>query len=182
MTAETPGSGESQVTGSGTQGTGMSPVPGAGAQVTGQGTQGSTGSSTGAGAAGAGTELQAAGVVPAQSLSSGTGHAEEQQTAVVVSQSVVSGCRRPKWSQGILRDERDAGEPKKILRRGKAPERLSCYVASAASSTHSESSSSVRAVDQRGWRDAVMEYDSVMRGGVQEVVPRPERESRLTSR
>ena len=27
-----------------------------------------------------------------------------------------------------------------------------------------------------------MEYDSVMRGGVQEVVPRPERESCLTSR
>ena len=77
MTAETPGSGESQVIGSGTQGTGRSPVPGAGAQVTGQGTQGSTGSKTGAGAAGAGTELQAAGVLPAQSWSSGTSHAEE---------------------------------------------------------------------------------------------------------
>ena len=77
MTAETPGLGESQVTGSGTQGTGRSPVPGAGAQVTGQGTQGSTGSSTGAGAARVGTELQAAGVVPAQSLSSSAGHAEE---------------------------------------------------------------------------------------------------------
>ena len=38
VTAETPGSGESQVTGSGTQGTGTSPVLGAGAQVTGQGT------------------------------------------------------------------------------------------------------------------------------------------------
>ena len=75
---EAHGSGESQVTGSGTQGTGRSPVLGAGAQVTGQGTQGSTGSSTGAGAAGAGTELQDAGVVPTQSSSSGTGHAEEQ--------------------------------------------------------------------------------------------------------
>ena len=99
---------------------------------------------------------QAVGVVLAQSWSSSTGHAEEQQSDVVVSQSVVSGCRRPKWSRGILRDERDAGEPKKILRRGKTPERLSCYVASAASSTHTESSSSVRAVDQRGWRDVVM--------------------------
>lgn len=139
VTAETHGSGESQVTGSGTQGIGMSPVPGAGVQVTREGTQGSTGSSIGAGVAGAGTELQDIGVVPAQSLSSGTGHAEEQQTADAVSQSVISGCRRPKWSQGILRDERDAGEPKKILRRGKAPERLSCYVALAASSTQSQS-------------------------------------------
>ena len=182
VTAETPGSGESQVTGSGTQGTGISPIPGAGARVTGQGTKGSTGSSTGASATGACTELQGTGVVPAHSFSSGTGHAEEQQTADVVSQSVVSRCRRPKWSQGILRDERDVGEPKKILRRGKAPERLSCYVASSTSSTHSESSSSMRAVDQRGWRDAVMEYNSVMRGEVQEVVSKLERESRLTSR
>ena len=170
------------MTGSGTQGTGRSLVPGAGAQVTGHGTKGSSGSSTGVGAAGVDTELQGTGVVPAQILSSGTGHAEEQQTADAVSQSVVLGCSRPKWSQGILRDERDAGEPKKILRRGKAPERLSCYVALAVSSTHSESSSSMRAVDQRGWRDAVMEYDSVMRGGVQEVGSRPERESWLTSR
>ena len=148
VTAETPGSGESQVTGSGTQGMGISPVPGAGAQVTGQGTKGSTGSSTGASTVGAGTKLQGTSVVPIQSSSSGTGHAEEQQTADVVSQSVVSGCRRPKWSQGILRDERDVGEPKKILRRGKAPARLSCYVASGASSTRSKSS--VRAVDQWG--------------------------------
>ena len=71
VTTETPGSGESQVTGSGTQGTGTSPVPGAGAQVIGQGTQGSTGSSTGAGAAGAGIELQGIGVVPTQIWSSG---------------------------------------------------------------------------------------------------------------
>ena len=85
-------------------------------------------------------------MVPAQSLSSGTDHVEEQQTTIVVSQSVVSGCKRPKWSQGILRDERDAGEPKMILRHGKAPVRLACYAASAASSTHSESSS-VRAGD-----------------------------------
>ena len=98
MTVEAPSLGESQVTGSGTQGTGMSPVPGAGAQGTRQGTQGSTGSSTGAGAAGAGTELQDAGVVLTQSSSSGTSCAEEQQTTDAISQSVVSGCRRPKWS------------------------------------------------------------------------------------
>ena len=89
-------------------------------------------------------------MVPDHSLSLGTGHAEEQQIAYAISQSVVLGCRRLKWSQVILRDERDAREPKKILRWGRALERLSCYVASVASSTHYESSSSVRTVDQRG--------------------------------
>ena len=79
-TAETPGSGGSQVTGSGTQGTSISSVPGAGAQVTGEGTQGSTGNSTGAGAAGAGTELQDTSVGPVGSLSSvrDAGHSKEQ--------------------------------------------------------------------------------------------------------
>ena len=68
--------------------------------------------------------MQAAGVVPVQSLSPGTGDAGEQQTAAVVSQSLVSGCRRPKWSQGILRDERDAGEPKKILKVGEGTKEI----------------------------------------------------------
>ena len=68
-----------------------------------------------------------------------------------------------------------------ILRRGKVPVRLACYAASAASSNHFESSS-VRAIDQRGWGDVVMEFVSVMQGGVQKVGSRPKRESRLTSR
>ena len=71
---------------------------------------------------------------------------------------------------------------KRIMRRGKAPKRLCYYVASVARGTHSKSSSSVRVVDQRGWRDVVVEYDSVMQGGVQGFVPRPEGKSGLTSR
>lgn len=68
------------------------------------------------------------------------------------------------------------------MRRGKAPERLCYYIALVVRSTLSESSSSVRVADQRGWRDAMVEFESVMHGGVHEVVHRPERESCLTSR
>ena len=68
------------MTGSGTLGTGISLVLGARAQVTGQGTQGRTGSTTGAGEAGAGTELQGIGVGPVSSHSSvrDAGRSEEQ--------------------------------------------------------------------------------------------------------
>ena len=74
------------MTGSSTQGTGSIPVPGAGAQVTGQGTHGSAGSSTGAGAVGASTGLQGAGVGPTRGPSSGRdiGRFEDQQEDVVV--------------------------------------------------------------------------------------------------
>ena len=128
--------------------------------------------------------MQDTSVGPVGSLSSvrDVGHSEEQQTEIVVSQEITLGSWRPKRLQNPLRELTKAGEPKRIMRRGKAPERLCCYVSSVARGTHSESSSSVRAVDQRGWRDAMVEYDSVMRGGVQEVIPRPERESCLTSR
>ena len=76
----------SQVTGSSTQGIGTILVPGAGIQVTGQGTHGNVGSSTGAGAVGAGTDLQGANVGPSRGPSSGrdTGESEEQHEKIVV--------------------------------------------------------------------------------------------------
>lgn len=78
-TSGTPGSRVSQVTGSSTQGTGSIPVPGAGAQVIGQDTRGSAGNNTSAGAVGAGTGLQGAGVGPTHDPSAGrdTGRFEE---------------------------------------------------------------------------------------------------------
>lgn len=78
------------------------------------------------------------------------GHFEEQQTDVVVSQEVTSGSWRPKRLQNPLREVTEAREPKRIMRKGKAPERLCYYVASVARGTHSKSSSSVRAIDQGG--------------------------------
>ena len=86
--------------------TGFIPVPGAGAQVTRQGTRGSEGSSTGAGAVGVGIGLQGASVGPAHGHppSRDTGRFEEQQADVVVPQEVTSGRRRPKWLQDTLRE------------------------------------------------------------------------------
>ena len=75
---------------------------------------------------------------------------EEQQTDVAVSQEVTSGSWRSKQLQNPLREAKEDVDPKRIMRRGKVPERLCCYVAAIARGTHSESSSSVRVVDQRG--------------------------------
>ena len=173
-TSGTPGSGVSQVTGSGMQGVRLIPAAGAGTQVTGQGTRGSSGESTGAGSAGAGSGSQRAGVGPTQSSSPGrdAGRFEEQPANVVIPQEVTSGRRRPKWLQDTLREAREAGEPERIMRRGKAPERFCSYIASVTSITNSESSSFQEAVDQQVWREAMVEeYDSIVRNDVWEVVP-----------
>lgn len=87
------------MTGSGTQGTGSIPISSAGAQVTRQGARGSAGNSTSAGATGAGTSLQGAGVGPARGPSSSrdTGRFEERQENVVVPQKATLGRSRPKW-------------------------------------------------------------------------------------
>ena len=63
-----------------------------------------------------------------------------------------------------LREAKEAvGEPKRIMRKGKVPERFYSYLASEASITDFEPSSFEEVVDQRVWREAMVEeYDSMM--------------------
>ena len=69
------------------------------------------------------------------------------------------------------------------MRRSKALDRFCSYLAAVIGPDHSEPSSFQEAVDQRVWRDAMVEeYDSIMRNEVWEVVPRPEGKSVVTSK
>ena len=69
------------------------------------------------------------------------------------------------------------------MRRSKAPDRFCSYLAAVTDISHSKPLSFEEAVDQRVWREAMVEeYDSIMRNEVWEVVPRPEGKSVVTSR
>ena len=69
------------------------------------------------------------------------------------------------------------------MRRSKAPNRFCSYLAAVTDISHFEPSSFEEAVDQRVWREAMVEeYDSIMQNDVWEVVPRPEGKSVVTSR
>ena len=90
--------------------------------------------------------------------------------------------RRPPRGTGgpscfrTLREARDVVELKRVMRRGKAPERFCSYTALVSSIADSEPSSFQEAVDQQFWREAMVEeYDSIMWNDVWEVVPRPAR-------
>ena len=96
---------------------------------------------------------------------------------------VDSRKRKPKWLQDTLKEAKDAGESKRIMRRSKGPDKFCNYLAVVTDITHSEPSSFKEAVDLRVWREAMVEeYDSIMRNEVWEVVPRPEGKSVVTSR
>ena len=69
------------------------------------------------------------------------------------------------------------------MRRSKALDRFCSYLAAVTDPDHFEPSSFQEVVDQRVWRDAMVEeYDSIMRNEVWEVVPRLEGKSMVTSR
>ena len=74
-----------------------------------------------------------------------TGHIEEHEE--IVPQEVTSGRRRPKWLHDTLKEAKDAGEPERIMRRSKAPDRFCGYLAAVTDISHSEPSSFEKAVD-----------------------------------
>ena len=100
-----------------------------------------------------------------------------------VPQEVTSGRQRPRWLQDTLKEAKDAGEPERIMRKSKTPDRFCRYLASVTDISHSKPSSFEEAVDQQVWREAMVEeYDSIMQNEVLEVVLRPEGKFVVTSR
>ena len=75
------------------------------------------------------------------------------------------------------------GPPKREIRESRAPERFCSYMAMLTTTIDSEPSTFEEAKSHQVWRDAMMEeYNSIMKNGVWEVVPRPEGKSVVTSR
>jgi hypothetical protein len=92
--------------------------------------------------------------------------------------------RKPRWFHKTLKEAKEnVGEPKRLFRESRAPERLGSYLVMVTSITDSEPTTFAQAIDQQVWReDMLEEYDSIMCNDVWEVVSRPMGKSVVTSR
>ena len=142
-----PGSSVTQVIDTRAPGTGMVQVSGAGIQVTGTGTPGDSGTGAGSLRTGTGLQDQGAGHSGGPSLVREPAQSEEHEDNVP--QEVTSGRRKPRWLQDTLKEAQSAGEPERIMRRSKAPDRFCSYLAAVTGPDHSEPSSFQEAIDQR---------------------------------
>jgi hypothetical protein len=99
-------------------------------------------------------------------------------------QEVTSGKWKPKWFQETLKEAKEyVGEPQRLMRESRAPERLGSYLAMVTSIIDSKPTTFVQEADQQVWREDMQEeYDSIMHNDMWEVVPRPEGMSVVTSR
>ena len=80
---------------------------------------------------------------------------------------VMSGKRKPKWLQEILKGAQSMGTPKREARESKVPERFCSYVAMVSSISESEPSSYRQAAGEQVWRDAMVEeYASIMKNSL----------------
>ena len=79
--------------------------------------------------------------------------------------------------------EESVGPPKREVRESKAPERFSSYMAHVTSLRDTVPATYEEASIHQVWRDAMMEeYNSIMKNGEWEVVPRLEGKSNVTSK
>ena len=106
-------------------------------QVSGAGT-GTPGVGSGAGSSRTGTGLQDTGAGHSDGPSPMREPLQTEGHEDIVPQEVTSGRRRPKWLQDTLKEAKDAGEPKRIMRRSKAPDKICSYLATLIDITHSD--------------------------------------------
>ena len=79
--------------------------------------------------------------------------------------------------------EESVGTPRREVKKSRASERFSSYMAVVTSLSELEPTTFEEASKHQVWRDAMMEeYNSIMKNGVWEVVPRPEGKSVVTSK
>ena len=92
-----------------------------------------------------------------------------------------SGKKKPKWLRETLKEAKDFGMPKELVRTIVMPDRLGMTLV--ASLRDSEPSTFEEASQHHVWRDAMMEeYHSIMKNDVWEIVSRLEGKSVVTSR
>ena len=79
--------------------------------------------------------------------------------------------------------EESVGPPRKEVRESKAPKRFSIYMPQVTSLRDTVPTTYEEASTHQDWRDAMMEeYNSIMKNGVWEVVPRPKGKLVVTSK
>ena len=92
--------------------------------------------------------------------------------------------RKPSCLREFVKEAKESIEPpKREVRERKALEIFFSYMAEVTSLRESEPTTYEEASLHQGWRDATIEeYNSIMKNGVWEVVPRPEGKSVVTSK
>ena len=79
--------------------------------------------------------------------------------------------------------EESVGPPRREVKESKAPGRFPSYMAQVTNLRESEPTTYEEDSANQVWRDVMMEeYNSIMKKGVWEVVPRPEGKSVMTSK
>jgi hypothetical protein len=111
--------------------------------------------------------------------SSGQQPSGEEEETLAPSSSV----RRPRWFTQTLRDAQEyVGAPRSTFRESRPLKKFPNYMALMSNIIDSEPSSFQEAVDQQVWWDAMVEYTSIMKNDVWDIVPRLEGKSIVTSR
>jgi hypothetical protein len=89
---------------------------------------------------------------------------------------------RPRWLQDTLRDAEKHAAPRGTFGESRPPQSFSSYVALMSNIIDSEPSSFEEAIGQQVWRDAMVEYQSITKNDVWDIVMRPEGKSVVTSK
>jgi hypothetical protein len=91
--------------------------------------------------------------------------------------------KRPNWLKSTLLDAEGHGAAQGTFRESKKPKRYSGYATYMTKLIEAEPSTFEEVVNHQEWKDAMNEeYQSIMKNGVWEIVPRPEDKSVVTSK
>ena len=107
----------------------------------------------------------------------------DEEVEEILRKDASSKKRNPSWLKELMKEAKESvGPPRREVRESKEPERFSSYMAQVTSLLDTIPTTYEDFMHQV-WRDAMMEeYNSIMKNGVWEVVPRLEGNSVVTSK
>ena len=112
----------------------------------------------------------------------GSYHEEEGPSEPVQPVVIPETLKRPNWFKSTLLDAEGPGATQGSFRESKRPKKYSGYAAYMTKLIEAEPSTFEEAVEHREWKDAMNEeYQSIMKNGVWEIIPRLEDKSVVTS-
>jgi hypothetical protein len=85
---------------------------------------------------------------------------------VDVSRNIAVGWKRPAWARQTLQEEEGHVAPRGTFRESKRPQKYSCYAATMSHIINFEPPCYEEASSQQVWRDAMIEYQSIMKNDV----------------
>ena len=110
-------------------------------------------------------------------------HEVEGPSELVQPVVILESRKRPNWLKSTLLDAEAPGATKGTFRESKNPNRYSRYTTHITKLIEAKPSTFEEVVKHQEWKDAMYEeYQSIMKNGVWEIVPRPKCKSVVTSK